>query len=233
MHLKNYTIQISAIGEEVTVFISDTSSHLTLHRYSLSYLQIRIERDEARTLLLRLFYPIEPAIRNVYLSYVNTANDEIQRLFNRGEECVALARACQESNFAIEQILRTNRDAISEAFRQKNFLYRWLYGDEDSARETLTMNAMNEFLGPVLDLLISILDKLRDLRAEFSALQDQLGSGRVGSTTAQLVIQLQRIADNIVRLDNARNYLIGSREMEAARHEQQLKDNMLRYEPLP
>lgn len=95
-----------------------------------------------------------------------------------------------------------------------------------------TIDNMDEYLSPVLDLLSSIINKVRHVRAELSTLSGVLSKGHVGSTTPQLMVQLQIISSNVERIQHARDHLLERREKEKARHKQQSKDKLLQYKPM-
>ena len=91
---------------------------------------------------------------------------------------------------------------------------------------------MDAYLGPVLDVIGSIVDKVQHVRAELSTLSSDLKRGHVGSTSPPLMVELQIISSGIKRIQHARDGLLEASQEEEARHQQQLKDKTLRYKPL-
>lgn len=228
----DYTNYIGATGQELSAFASGTDSHLSFQKYNLKFLQVQIERDNERSWWLRLFFPKEAYIRSQYLDFIQAADDDLLLLLKEGKLCIWLIRQCQETNGRVQQILQRDRNIISKQVDERGILSRWLGRNEDLTRKTIKIDNMEEYHGPVLDLLGSILDKVVQVRAELSTLSTALRSGHVGATSPQLMVQMQVISDSMKRLKDARDDVRESKQKVEARHEQQFKDKILLYRPL-
>ncbi|ERF70027.1 hypothetical protein EPUS_03579 [Endocarpon pusillum Z07020] len=228
----DYTNYIAATGQELSAFASLTDSHLSFQKYNLKFLQVQIESDNERSWWLRLFFPKEAYIRSEYLEFIQAADDDLLLLLKEGNLCIELIRRCQETNDRVQQILQRNRHAISKQVDKRGILLRRLGRNEDLTRKTITIDNMEEYHGPVLDLLGSILDKVAQVRAELSTLSTALRRGHVGATSPQLMVQMQIISASMKRLQDARDYVREGRQKAEARHEQQFKGKMLLYRPL-
>lgn len=121
---------------------------------------------------------------------------------------------------------------VSDQVDDRGILFRWLWKNGDLSRQTNTIGNMDAYLSPVLDLVGSILDKVQHVRAELSTLSSDLKRGHVGSTSPQLMVQMQIISSSIKRLQHAQDGLLEASQEEEACHHQQLKDKTLRYKPL-
>ena len=228
----DYAVQIEATGQELRAFSSGTDSHLFFQKYNLKALQVLIEMDNERSWWLRLFYPKEAYIRSEYLSFIQAADDDLLLLSQAGNLCVGLIRRCLETNGGIQKILHRNRNVISKHVDQRGILSRWLGRNEDLTRKRSTIDNMEEYHGPVLDLLGSILDKVAQVRAELSTLSDALKRGHIGATSPQLMMQMQIISAGIKRLQDARDEVRKGWQKQKAREKQQFKDKTLRYRPV-
>jgi hypothetical protein len=102
----------------------------------------------------------------------------------------------------------------------------------DLSKKPNTIDNMDAYLSPVLNLIGSILEKVQHVRAELSMLSTDLKRGHVGSTSHQLMVQMQIISSSIERLQRARDSMREASQEEEARHQQQLKDKALLYRPL-
>ena len=91
---------------------------------------------------------------------------------------------------------------------------------------------MDEYLGPVLHLLGSIIDKVRDVHTELSTLSTALKRGHIESTSLLLMTQIKTISSGIQRLQHARDRLFKGQQQKEARYQQQMKDKMLQYKPI-
>jgi hypothetical protein len=228
----DYTDEIATIGEEVTALASGINAHLNFQRLNLQSLQGQIEQDDRRIWWFRLFHPKELYIRDQYLDFIETADEDLLRVLESGSLCIKLIRECQHTSGKIQKTLQHNRNMISEQGNDRGILSRWLRKNENLSRKTNMIDNMDAYLDPVLDLIGSILDKVQHVRAELSTLSSDLKRGHTGSTSPQLMVQIQIISSAIKRLQHARDGLLKGRQEEEARHQQQLKDKTLRYKPL-
>jgi hypothetical protein len=117
-----YTDEIAAIGEEVTAFVSGTDAHLDFQKINLRFLQAQIESNDARIWWYRLFYPKELYIRNLYLQFIEAADDDPRRLFEVGSFCTKLTRECLHTSGRIQKTLQSNRNIISQEVHERGNL---------------------------------------------------------------------------------------------------------------
>ncbi|KAF7507163.1 hypothetical protein GJ744_010845 [Endocarpon pusillum] len=232
-YYEQYTNQIADVGEEVTAFVHGTDAHLDFQKFNLRFLRIQIGEDNERIWWHKLFLPRQSVIRREYLDYIHASDKSLMELFEHGSKCVDFIRACQSTNGRIQVKLQRNTDEISSKVDQRGIFSRWLGRNEDLTRETDRIGNMEEYLPPLLDLLGSILDRVRRIRGELSTLEAALKNGYVGVTPARLMVQLQIISASIERLHSAREDLRQGERKEKALFEQQFrKDKTLMYKPL-
>lgn len=231
-HYRDYTDKIALIGEELTSFVSQTDAHIDFQKYNLEFLRGQIEQDDPRIWWFRLFYSKESYIRDQYILFIDTADGDLLPLLESGGHCLKLIHEAQHINGKIRRTLEHNRNIISKEVDERSILLRWLKGNEDLTRQKDTIDNMDEYLNPVLHLLGSIIDKVRDVRTELSTLSTALKRGHVGSTPLLLMTQMKTISSGIQRLEHARDRLFEGQKQEEARHQQQMKDKLLRYKPM-
>lgn len=227
----HYTDQISAVGEELTAFVSGTDAHLDFQKYNLGYLKFEIQSDSERTWWHKLFSRRESSIRRDYLDYIHASDNALIQLYDHGSRCVELIRDCQLTNGKIQIGLQRVRDDVAKKVAERGILSRWLGRNEDLTRQADKIDNMEEYLTPVLDLLGSILDRVKRIRAELSSLDAALKEGHVGVTSARLMVQMQIISSSIERLRDARDDLRQADQKERARFRQQFKDGNLMFKP--